>query len=359
MINFEPLNKDNVKLEGANLVEASAGTGKTYSIGLLVLRLILEKNIPVSRILLVTFTKPAVAELAARVRRFIREAIKAAELGASEEEAITNFIVAQENKQEVIKKLKNALSDLDEASIQTIHSFCQESLNNYALNSGQPFGLELQPNVLGIAQNYVYEFWRENIAVLPLKDLDEWGDDLCLDVFYDAVKENLGGKEFAMVSEGDAELYRKEGADFQLYLKENKKDIIRNIREIKVNNFTPDKQDAVIELLEDFDGFNLYLLNNPNNSAYITNCWNKIFPEERKKALALVQNHQNVVNTFIGRCIKEVKRKTDAHLQEKHLLTYDEIIKRMHQAVTNNDNFKEAIREKFEAVFIDEFQDTD
>jgi exodeoxyribonuclease V beta subunit len=365
MINFEPLNKDKVKLEGANLVEASAGTGKTYSIGLLVLRLILEKNIPISKILLVTFTKSAVAELAARVRRFIREAVKASEDGESEEITITKYIVAQVNKEEVIKRLKKALSDLDEASIQTIHSFCQESLNNYSLHSGQPFGLELQPNVLSIAQNYVHEFWRESVAVLPIEDLEEWGDDLCLDVFYDAVKENLGGKEFAFVSEGNAEIYRKEVADFQSYLKENREDLIRRIREIKVNNFVPKKQDEIIELLEDIEGFSSWLLNNPNDAAYITNCWIKIFPEERKKALALLRHHQNVVNTLIGKCIKEVKLKVDIYLQEKHLITYDEIIKRMHSEVIKGKDEEKvnslcnAIRNQFDAVFIDEFQDTD
>ncbi|OEY72830.1 UvrD-helicase domain-containing protein [Salegentibacter salarius] len=359
MINFEPLNKEKVKLDGTNLVEASAGTGKTYSIGLLALRLILEENIPVSRILLVTFTKPAVAELAARVRRFLREAIKAAEVGKCEEKTITDFVVSQENREEVIYRLKKALSDLDDASIQTIHSFCQESLNNFALDSGQPFGLELQPNVLGISQNYVHEFWRENIAVLPVEDLEEWGDSLRLDVFYDAVKEKLGGKEFADVSDSDAELYRNELSDFKLFLKEEKKDIIGRIREIKVSRFTTEKQDEVIERLEDFDSFKSWLLNNPKGAAYITNCWNEIFPEERKRALALDKCHQNVVNTLIKKCIKEVNQKTNTHLQKKHLLTYDEIITRMHQAVINNNHFKEAIREKFDAVFIDEFQDTD
>ena len=82
---------------------------------------------------------------------------------------------------------------------------------------------------------------------------------------------------------------------------------------------------------------------------------------ERKEALALGQQHQNVVNTLIGKCIKEVKEKVDIYLHKNHLLTYDEIINRMHSEVLNEkvNSFCKNIRGRFDAVFIDEFQDTD
>ena len=56
------------KLEGANLIEASAGTGKTYTISALFLRLILEKGLSVNEVLVVTFTRAATAELKQRLR---------------------------------------------------------------------------------------------------------------------------------------------------------------------------------------------------------------------------------------------------------------------------------------------------
>ncbi|HET8829092.1 MAG TPA: UvrD-helicase domain-containing protein, partial [Pelobium sp.] len=65
---FKDFNASTVALEGTNLIEASAGTGKTYSIAILVLRLLLEKNISIKEILMVTFTKAAVAELEERIR---------------------------------------------------------------------------------------------------------------------------------------------------------------------------------------------------------------------------------------------------------------------------------------------------
>ena len=77
---FEHLNSP---LEGRNLVEASAGTGKTHTITGLFLRLILEKNLSVNEILVVTFTEAATDELKDRIRRKLREAVLAFSGGQS------------------------------------------------------------------------------------------------------------------------------------------------------------------------------------------------------------------------------------------------------------------------------------
>jgi len=65
---MQKFDAENVPLQGSNLIEASAGTGKTYSIAILMLRLILEQRIAVKEVLMVTFTKAAVAELQDRIR---------------------------------------------------------------------------------------------------------------------------------------------------------------------------------------------------------------------------------------------------------------------------------------------------
>src|SRR5690606_39246990 len=59
------------------------------------------------------------------------------------------------------------------------------------------------------------------------------------------------------------------------------------------------------------------------------------------------------------KCINETKFKIQNHLFKNHLLTYDEIITRMHKAVIENNEFRRVIRQHYDAVFIDEFQDTD
>jgi exodeoxyribonuclease V beta subunit len=90
--NFNP---ETVILAGSNLIEASAGTGKTYSIAILTLRLIIEKNIPIEKILMVTFTKAAVAELETRVRSFVRLALSVSRGEVIEDKTIENMVKEQ------------------------------------------------------------------------------------------------------------------------------------------------------------------------------------------------------------------------------------------------------------------------
>ena len=70
--NFDPENT--ALLTGINLIEASAGTGKTYTIAMLVLRFVVEKNLDIKQILVVTFTKAATEELKDRIRSRLVEA---------------------------------------------------------------------------------------------------------------------------------------------------------------------------------------------------------------------------------------------------------------------------------------------
>ena len=123
--NFNP---ETVILAGSNLIEASAGTGKTYSIAILTLRLIIEKNIPIEKILMVTFTKAAVAELETRVRSFVRLALKVSRGEDIEDKTIERMVKAQmviqnESTVTVEEKLSTAQDFLDETSVLTIHSF--------------------------------------------------------------------------------------------------------------------------------------------------------------------------------------------------------------------------------------------
>jgi exodeoxyribonuclease V beta subunit len=114
-----------VTLAGSNLIEASAGTGKTYSIALLTLRLVIEKKIPIEKILMVTFTKAAVAELEIRFRAFVRMALKVSRDETIGDPTITNLVKDQieiQGVKEVSDRLETAQLFLDETSVLTIHS---------------------------------------------------------------------------------------------------------------------------------------------------------------------------------------------------------------------------------------------
>ena len=138
-----PFEAKTVTLSQSNLIEASAGTGKTYSIAILSLRLLLEENIPIQEILMVTFTKAAVAELETRIRAFVRLAYNSS-IGIPSHDDTIDFIVNESKRirgeQETAFRLKNAVLFLDETAILTIHGFCQRTLSEFAFETNQVFG---------------------------------------------------------------------------------------------------------------------------------------------------------------------------------------------------------------------------
>lgn len=151
--------------KGISLIEASAGTGKTYTIAMLVLRLVVEFNVPLSRVLVVTFTRAATEELKARIRNRLAEARKLLTgAGSSNDKVIEAWINNLDLPKAVIqRRLKLALLDIDQASIFTIHGFCQRVLTEHALASGQLFDAELTEDIGAIQQACVDDFWRRSV----------------------------------------------------------------------------------------------------------------------------------------------------------------------------------------------------
>src|SRR5512137_1196559 len=115
----------NSLLEGANLIEASAGTGKTYAITGIFLRLLLEKRLSVGEILVVTYTVAATEELRDRIRSTIRNAIDAFTKGGHEDPFLNGLVKSNEggslrDNRESLRILRAALRNFDEAPIYTI-----------------------------------------------------------------------------------------------------------------------------------------------------------------------------------------------------------------------------------------------
>lgn len=160
-----------VPLEGKNLIEASAGTGKTYSIALIFLRLILEGK-PVDSILAVTFTVSATAELKRRFLQFLRSAkknLEKNELHEKEEEKVPKEIVSilekMDNKEELLKRIKRAIADFDKCSVFTIHGFCSKIIKENAFETGARFDLELSADSIALEEAAI-DFLRKKNNLL-------------------------------------------------------------------------------------------------------------------------------------------------------------------------------------------------
>jgi len=148
-----------IPLQDKHLIEASAGTGKTYNITRLYLRLLLEKQLPVEQILVMTFTKDATEELRGRVDTFIRHALANWDQLIIEDEF---FREINQNltgiKPEVL--LRQALLYLDEAAIFTIHGFCKRVLSQHAFASGLVFNAKMETSCQDIIVQACQDWYR-------------------------------------------------------------------------------------------------------------------------------------------------------------------------------------------------------
>ncbi len=156
-------------LDGIRLVEASAGTGKTWNICGLYLRLLLERALPVESLLVVTFTKAATAELSGRIRARIAETVGVLEGAvAAEDPFVTRLIDAALGRglthEQIVTRLRLALQTFDEAAIFTIHGFCQRALADTPFAAGLPYELELVEDDSALRLEAVQDFWRREVA---------------------------------------------------------------------------------------------------------------------------------------------------------------------------------------------------
>jgi len=178
-----PLNPITLPLNQISLIEASAGTGKTYTIGSLYLRLLLKagennfsRPLNVEEILVVTFTDMATEELKKKIRERITDAIDKLTVFAETQDksAFKNdgFLTALSQDLDIfeaIHRLKLAEQNMDLAAIYTIHGFCRRMLMQYAFHSGIHFNLELIKDQSDLLVRFANEFWREHFYPLDFE----------------------------------------------------------------------------------------------------------------------------------------------------------------------------------------------
>lgn len=155
----QSLEAHKIPLEGVHLIEASAGTGKTFNITRIYLRLLLERKLKVQNLLVVTFTKAATEELKGRIDAELREALAKWGSRGSEDEFYQSLESAV-SKEEASILLRSAIGDLDEASIFTIHGFCKRVLSQHAFESGLPFDLEMEVDSVELKLEAVKDWYR-------------------------------------------------------------------------------------------------------------------------------------------------------------------------------------------------------
>jgi exodeoxyribonuclease V beta subunit len=160
-------------LGGVRLIEASAGTGKTFTLATLVTRLVIERGLRVGEILAVTYTEAATQELRERLRLRLELAAKLANevalmpttLDDDSESAVTRVLIERQARREdplaLARRLRQAAREMDLAAVFTIHGFCARALAEHAVEAGQPL---LAPELTGSERELIdavaTDLWR-------------------------------------------------------------------------------------------------------------------------------------------------------------------------------------------------------
>ena len=310
-----------VPLEGTNLIEASAGTGKTHSVAMLALRLILEQRMSIDQILMVTFTIDAAAEMKVRLRAFLRDAERRLRYQAEDVDAGVKRVVdealghAQDDAGVPLRLVEDAQLDFDKASVYTIHGFCARMLAEYAFESKQVFrAATVEPDAWNmLIDDAFYAAWREQITTLP-------GDILKL-----------------MFDEG--------------FTMKRVRDLVQgglNGQEILVDGVVIPKFSSISDWI---DWFRKQIGLIPTNT--------KTAASEFRESLVSIS--VNILAHFLHR---QIASALDKRKQQDGMVTFDDMIQGMRDVISAEKELEQGVlthllRERFRAVFIDEFQDTD
>jgi exodeoxyribonuclease V beta subunit len=165
---MKPLDIRTLPLKGTISIEASAGTGKTFTIGLIVLRLVMEEEIDLRKLAVVTFTESATGELAGRIAEFLRTAREHAAGTPTREREIADLVDAAKSKYGdiIIRRLADAILNFDLARISTIHGFCSRILSEYTFETKSAFGMNVVEDNKDLITEILADFWRTEIATL-------------------------------------------------------------------------------------------------------------------------------------------------------------------------------------------------
>ncbi len=391
---FDPVRTE--LLKGVNLIEASAGTGKTYAIAMLVLRFVVEQGIAIEKLLVVTFTKAATEELKDRVRTRLVEAQLALNKPTEIiDPNIANWLAGLNIAPELIKqRLAMALLDIDRAGIFTIHGFCQRVLKEHALESGQLFDTELTGDVAAIKQACADDFWRKQLYQRPTWEVAALTADFKTP---DALLASVAG--FPGTGLGTFKVYPAcESIDAALKKLQQQADLAKASVELSANcvrsrfaeqTFKSGYADtfehyyAMLSAwlqgsatqLPEAEAFALFsqsgLTEALNGNKFRTT---KALSGEQRKADylaelaidstpfdALAAASKHITLAFRKALLDTLQQELDKRLQQLNVVSYDDLISRLAETLQSKKGplLTAELQQRFEAALIDEFQDTD
>ncbi|MFM4963506.1 exodeoxyribonuclease V subunit beta [Aeromonas bivalvium] len=389
------LNTLRFPLHGERLIEASAGTGKTYTIAGLYLRLLLghgplieegaeagqpsahERPLSVTEILVVTFTEAATAELRGRIRGRIHEARLAFMRGHSSDTLLAQLLAEVEDHELAARRLLAAERQMDEAAVFTIHGFCQRMLKQNAFESGALFETEFLTDDSQLRLQAVSDYWRAEFypvdkalasavrALWPspaalLREMNGWLDNSELEIHPALGDETLAARHQAAMA--------RIGAVKDAWLAQT--DEIRRQTDGHISRYTGKNYEGWLAKIGD------WAQNETSGYAIpkeLERFGQTVLEENLKKGGAvptlplfgqideLLKSRPGIRDLILQRAAKVVRSRMQASKRQAHQLSFDDLLKDLDGALGSSlgERLCERIRATYRVAMIDEFQDTD
>lgn len=385
----ESLDPLRLPLIGERLIEASAGTGKTFTIAALYLRLLLglggeaayPRAISVEELLVVTFTEAATEELRGRIRSNIHELRIACLRGESDNPLYSALLAEIADKDDAAKTLLLAERQMDEAAVFTIHGFCQRMLSLNAFESGMLFEQQLIEDESRLRYQACADFWRRHCYPLT-RDIAAVIHDV-----WKGPRDLL--KSLDRWLQGEAPQLKSPPAPNET-LAERHQQIIARIDSLKQQWR---EQVGEIEGVLENSGLDRRKFNRGNQGKWMekVNAWAQeetlsyqlpdalekfaqSFLLERTKAggeppvhplfsavESLLASSLTLTDLVLARAMVEIRDAVAREKRRRGELGFDDMLSRLDEALRGDsgETLASAIRQRFPVAMVDEFQDTD
>ncbi|MFY9396934.1 MAG: UvrD-helicase domain-containing protein, partial [Desulfomonilia bacterium] len=384
---MRPLDLIHVPLHGVQLIEASAGTGKTYTIASLYVRLLLEIPLQVREILVVTFTEAATDELKTRIRKKLHEALKCFSSGSCDDQFLKDLAGRCPDRAEAIRRLQAALRRFDEASIHTIHGFCQRVLGELPFEAGCLFEHELVPDQSGIVLEAAGDFIRLHFgeSMLPELAFHAARRGYTLEFFlrlYQRFRPGIRVIPQAELPEPDGiiDAFRRSFARLAERWKEARDEvagILQDFEGFKQNIYSPSilrrmidamdtyvsSPESAVELFSDYERFTPWKLRAGTKAD---------FDPPEHDFFELWDTHLELhgrLQEYLESCLVRLKVEFLRHMEEalparkeaSGVVSFDDLLLKVRDGLRSERgaDLGQSLRQRYRAALIDEFQDTD
>ncbi len=382
---MKPFSLNEINFNGIHLVEASAGTGKTYNITAIFLKAIAERKLSVNQILVVTFTNAATSELRTRIGEVLKTAAEYFENPTIEnaEPFIKEIYQAYSSDDNARMAILKAAREYDQMAVSTIHGFCQQMLQEFVFESNSHFDIAYTGDETDILTEAADNLWRELLKELE-RNNQKQSNPFIERFLMEEVKspDELTKKCRPYLSNDLLHTFGKIDVnrfiETYLTLLDKFKSLFdaTEIRDLlyddvlNKNSYNPKSIDEIIEVADE------YVRNEKSDFSMVTHGKFQLLTSYKvnkstKKGLDSPEHplfevanellnlpYSGLIETWWVEIAERFKAKVKTIKQYRRIRSFNDILNAMSEAL-ETEKMQELVAERYPVALVDEFQDTD